>query len=436
MVAVISTSTSISNALNYNEQKVTQQVAVCIDAGNYPKDAEDLNFDQKLARLEHLSALNKRTSVNSVHISLNFDPSEKLSVEKLKEIAAVYLEKIGFKDQPYLLYQHNDSGHPHVHIVTTNIKADGKRIELHNLGRNQSEKARKEIEVSFGLTKAGDSRESQAYELKSAYTAKAQYGRSETKRAITNVLDAVLPNYKYTSLHELNAVLQQYNVLADRGSENSRVFKNHGLIYRIIDEHGNKEGVPIKASDFYNKPTLKFLEGKFAINDVARTQHKTRIKNAVDLSLLRQPNQSLESLVKSLERDGIKAVLRQNKEGVVYGVTYVDHQTKCVFNGSDLGKQYSANALQKRCTEALATHPAKTPTHEGQQSIPGQHRWSHDSSQSKFSQSSETISNEPFKNGSKDSLLETLLKPEYWSAYVPGQLTKKRKKKKKRLSNR
>ena len=47
MVAVISTSTSISNALNYNEQKVTQQVAVCIDAVNYPKDAEDLNFEQE-----------------------------------------------------------------------------------------------------------------------------------------------------------------------------------------------------------------------------------------------------------------------------------------------------------------------------------------------------------------------------------------------------
>ena len=63
---------------------------------------------------------------------------------------------------------------------------------------------------------------------------------------------------------ELNAVLQQYNVIADRGSENSRVYQNHGLIYRILDENGNKVGVPIKASDFYNKPTLKYLGRKIS----------------------------------------------------------------------------------------------------------------------------------------------------------------------------
>ncbi len=106
-----------------------------------------------------------RTKVNCVHISLNFDPSEKFSVEKLKEISELYLQKISFKNQPYLLFQHYHSGHPHVQIVTTNIKADGKRIELHNLGKNQSEKARKEIEIHYGLVKAEDMKK-QPYVLK------------------------------------------------------------------------------------------------------------------------------------------------------------------------------------------------------------------------------------------------------------------------------
>jgi hypothetical protein len=34
---------------------------------------------------------------------------------------------------------------------------------------------------------------------------------------------------------------------------------------------------------------------------------------------------------------------------MIYGLTYVDHKTKCVFNGSDLGKHYSAKGLQERC---------------------------------------------------------------------------------------
>ncbi len=233
MVAVIHASSSLRNAFNYNEQKVKEQVATCLAAVHYPKDLEHLNFYQKLNRLQNQAALNVRAKVNSVHISLNFDPFEKLSEERLKEIADAYLQKIGFTKQPYLLYQHHDSGHPHAPIVTTNIKADGKRIELHNLGKNQSEKARKEIEISFGLVKAEDSKQQQAWELKPVNVQKVQYGRSETKRAITNVLDAVLKNYRYSSLSELNAVLQQYNVIADQGNENSRVYQNNRLTYRI-----------------------------------------------------------------------------------------------------------------------------------------------------------------------------------------------------------
>ncbi len=56
------------------------------------------------------------------------------------------MSKIGFGDQPYLVYQHFDARHPHIHIVTTNIKSDGSRIKTHNIGRNQSERARREIE--------------------------------------------------------------------------------------------------------------------------------------------------------------------------------------------------------------------------------------------------------------------------------------------------
>ncbi len=61
---------------------------------------------------------------------------------------------IGFGEQPYLVYQHHDSGHAHIHIVTTNIKGDGKRISLHNLGKQLSEKTRREIENEFKLIKA------------------------------------------------------------------------------------------------------------------------------------------------------------------------------------------------------------------------------------------------------------------------------------------
>src|SRR3954452_19551010 len=113
------------------------------------------------------------------------------------------MDKIGFGEQPYLVYQHVDAGHPHLHIVTTNIKADGKRIDTFNIGRNQSEKARQELEQKFKLVKALG-RKILGEEIRPV-SQKIQYGKSETKRAITNVLDHVLKQYKYSSLAELNA---------------------------------------------------------------------------------------------------------------------------------------------------------------------------------------------------------------------------------------
>ncbi|MEP7319087.1 MAG: relaxase/mobilization nuclease domain-containing protein, partial [Panacibacter sp.] len=167
--------------VNYNENKVKEGVAECISAANYPKDADKLSLKNKLNRLLHQAALNTNVSRNSVHVSLNFDPSENYAQEKLEAIANTYMERIGFGNQPYLVYQHHDTGHPHIHIVSIKVREDGSRIDTQNIGKNQSEKARKEIEKEFGLVKAEDGKRLKAYLPKAMNIEKMRYGKSETK---------------------------------------------------------------------------------------------------------------------------------------------------------------------------------------------------------------------------------------------------------------
>ena len=150
MVAVINTGRTIRAIFNYNENKVSSGADKCIGEGNYPMDIDKMDTGFKLNMLLKQLELNENVKRNSVHISLNFDPSEKdFSKEKLMEIADTYMHKIGFGNQPYLVYQHQDAGHPHIHIVSIKVKADGRRIDMQNIGRNQSETARKEIENMF-----------------------------------------------------------------------------------------------------------------------------------------------------------------------------------------------------------------------------------------------------------------------------------------------
>ena len=411
MVAVIKTGHSVRSIFNYNENKAKQGKAQCIGEGNYPMDILRMSPLMKLSRLLNQNALNGNVKRGSVHISLNFHPSENHPAEKLMEIARSYMEKIGFAEQPYLVYQHHDAGHPHIHIVSVKVRSDGSRIDMQNIGRNQSEKARKEIERGFGLVRAEDSKKQVLPVLKPLPVSAAQYGRMESKKALAGILHSVLPSYKYTSLAELNAVLQLYNIKADRGSENSRVFISRGLLYRIMDDKGKPVGVPIKASDFPMRPTLAFLERKFAENTAERTFEKRRIRSAVD-SIFFGKDASLDGLVSLLEKQGINAVLRKSEAGLVYGITYVDHATKCVFNGSTLGRNYSAKAILDRCETASG----KERSGALEQSIGFGKRSS---------------SEDPLQ-GISTKALEELMKPEWQADYVSAKFKGKRKKRKRK----
>jgi hypothetical protein len=415
MVAKITVPNSIRRALNYNEQKMKEGKAECIYAHHFLKEANQLNFYEKLNRFQSLINLNKRAATNTIHISLNFGLEEKIGREKLAEIASVYMEKIGFGGQPYLVYQHLDAGHPHIHIVSTNIQKDGKRISLHNIGRNQSNMARKEIEAAYHLQRAGQQEKIESQEISPINAQKLVYGRSATKRGITNVLDAVLPQYKFSSLAELNAILKLYNLTADRGKEEGIIHQKRGLVYRVLDENGNKIGVPIKASSLYNKPTLEFLEKRFRENEILKQEFKKNLKTSIDWIMVKPPK-NLQAFKQALEKEKISLIVRQNENGIVYGLTFIDHHTKSVFNGSDIGKDYSAKAILEKCGVGQTITPIQIAT---------EHKISDANSLElsfeKSKQQSQVLS----------KMIDAIITPTEQYQYVPFELRKRRKKKRK-----
>lgn len=418
MVVRITSPHSLKRALNYNEQKCQKGKAECIHAEGYLQQPEKMNFYEKLERLQELVSRNQRSKKsNTLHISLNFDPSEKLSSEKMTLIAQSYMEKIGFGKQPFLVYQHHDAGHPHIHIVTTSIQMDGKRIDTYNIGRNQSEAARKEIERDFKLVRAGDKKQQQIINTRPIDVQRVHYGKSETIRSITNVLDLVLNSYKYTSLAELNAILKQYNITADRGKEKSIIHSKGGLLYSLLDEKGNKIGVPVKASRLYSKPTLKMLEKKFLDNETLRQPDKRKLKASIDWVLAKSPG-SLKEFTEALLKERVQTVLRENKEGLIYGITFIDYRTKSVFNGSDIGKQYSIAGIEAKLagTKKEESIPEKSKISQPPFSNPGE-----------LKAQQENSPDEPGYD--KGNLLQELMDHEKNINRVAGELLKKKKKK-------
>jgi len=425
MVAKITIPHRIQDALNYNEKKVQQGKAVCIAASGYLLDHEKMNFYQKLAGFENLNSRNERATTKTIHVSLNFDPSEKLSAERLNQVAETYMQKIGFSGQPYLVYRHDDAGHPHVHIVSTTIREDGSRINTHNIGKNISEPARKEIEKLFGLVPAERQQRLAEAGISPVDVEKAIYGKLETKRSISNIVSMVFGKYKFSSLPEFNAVLKQFNVIADRGKEEGRIYKHRGLVYRLLDANGNKIGVPIKASALACRPTLDNLEKKFEANEAAKQPLKASLKNAIDETALQ--SNSMSVFITGLARKGVYTLLRQIAEGRIYGITFVDNTNRCVFNGSDIGKLYSAAAIQSRITskqqEPVVAQPKPGLTSKQKNNA------AHEKAHTLLEKHSLPQTGMP----NNKSIIEELMNPEQQFGNVPYELVKKKKKKKRNL---
>jgi hypothetical protein len=334
--------------LYYNENKVDEKEANLIMASGFAGDIENMSVGQKLHRFTHLTQLKPNVKTNALHISLNFHSSEDLSNAKLQQIAAAYMEKIGFGDQPFLVYRHHDAAHQHLHIVTTNITAARERIDLHDIGRKLSEPARKQIEEDFSLVKA----ESKTFKIESAIKAadikKAKYGHLPTKRALSNVITAVIRDYRFTSLAELNAALKCFNVIALRGEEHTVMYQKKGLMYSLLDVNGRPVGVPIKASAFYTKPTFRNLEIKYELNKGIRKLYKDDLAKRIDTLLDKYREITVSKFETEARQAGITVNFRRTENGELYGITYIDHTNKTVFNGSDLGKSYSAKGTTER----------------------------------------------------------------------------------------
>jgi Relaxase/Mobilisation nuclease domain len=335
MVARISIGETINGALSYNEHKIQKEHAKIILASGFACDIGSLGFSQKLRRFNNLIELRPRVKKNTLHISLNFSPDDNITTDKMQAIARDYMEKIGFSAQPFLVYRHLDTNHPHMHIVTTNIRAKGRPISLHNIARDKSESARKAIELEYDLIEA-ESRGKKAQRPPRAIDLlPALYGKEETKHVITGTVGMVLQSYKFASFSEFNAILRDFNIVADRGNPGSRTYEKGGIVYSILDEKGGRIGRPIKASDIYGAPTLKTIEEKYALNLVKKIALNAFVQKGLTDSMTysRTAAQFLNNLSK--RKQGLQFLLGQDFQ--IGEAFLIDHRKKTAFKVEELG---------------------------------------------------------------------------------------------------
>ena len=351
MVAKISIGSSLYGALAYNSEKINKEEGRLLGANKIilPADGQ-IDIGRIAENFREFMPMMGRTKKPVLHISLNPHPDDKLTDQDFEILAREYLEKLGFGEQPYIIYKHMDIDRHHIHIVTVNVNEQGKRLNQDFLFR-RSKKITTEMEEKYNLHKA------QREKITPDTPIKKVDPSGDIKRQVANTVKMVGMRYKFQTMGEYNAVLSLYNIRCEQtdGRVNGREY--HGQVYFATDDEGKVIANPFKASRLGKFASRTAVEGRFE-----------RAKEKIDVAPTR--NRVADVLASATDKDdftaklkdcGIDVVFRYTDEGRIYGVTFIDHNTMTVLNGSRLGKQFSANALNERFN-----NPQAQPTNDVQ----------------------------------------------------------------------
>lgn len=338
MVAKISIGNSLYGALSYNGEKINKERGRVLDTNKIFNDGSG-TVDIRRAYEDFMRWIptSSRTERPMMHISLNPHPDDRLSDTDFTRLAHDYMQMMGFADMPYLIVKHEDIDRHHVHIVALRVGTDGRCIsDRNNFYKNK--KVCRELEQKYGLKVAGREKITPDMPIRKIDP------DGDLKRQVANTVKMVGMRYKFQTLGEYNAILSLYNVKCEPadGRVNGREY--HGLVYFVTDDDGKVIANPFKASRLGKFAGREAIEGRF-----------WRAKEKIDPAPTKRAVAGVlagatgkDDFVAKLKERHIDVVFRYTDEGRIYGATFIDHNTMSVLNGSRLGKEFSANALNER----------------------------------------------------------------------------------------
>ena len=346
MVAKINTGKSLYGAVFYNQSKVSACEASII-GGNRMLEGADGDTEnvirQTMLAFDNYLAANRRTENPVLHISLNPSPEDKLTDEQFAAMADDYMQKLGYGDQPYVVYMHEDTGRRHIHIVSTCVREDGTKIDDSYINM-RSMGACRELEEKYGLKKISDKTE----ELTQAYLRKADHRKGDLKRQVSGILKSVFTFYKFQTFGEYSAMLSCFNIEAKQVKGEHDGVPYNCIIYSVTDDKGRVVSPPFKSSLFGKRFGYEGINKRIRWNasEFKKGKWQPRIRNQVALAMAGCGGKR-KKFINLLKGQGIDAVFRLNDQGRIYGTTFIDHNSREVYNGSRIGKEFSANAFEK-----------------------------------------------------------------------------------------
>ncbi|MDN3694248.1 conjugal transfer protein MobB [Chryseobacterium tructae] len=347
MIAKIGKGENLWGALTYNQQKVDNENGTVLLTNKIP-DLWDRPYSVKFFHqyFEPYLIANNKTEKPVRHISLNPDPNDKVDDKDYREMAQQYMQEMGYGNQPYVVFKHTDIDRTHIHIVTTCVQIDGKKIS-DRYDHPRSMEACRKLEKQYNLKVAGENRNLN----QNSIFKPIDYTKGNIKTQLSSVIRHIPKTYGFQSMGAYNALLSQFNISCEEVSGELHGKMRKGIVYFATDKNGKKVSNPFKSSLFGKHAGVENIQ-------VLSEKSKVKLKNDPSKHILKRTVETALSTSKSeasfksqLLEQGIATIIRKNNQGRIYGITFIDHNSKLVWNGSQLDKELAANSFNKLWNE-------------------------------------------------------------------------------------
>ncbi|TYP94428.1 relaxase/mobilization nuclease-like protein [Sphingobacterium allocomposti] len=301
IVKILDPSTTFKG-VRYNTNKVDKDKGELMKVSGFGalQALQNLRPEDYVNYLEAQSAASKRTKYPQLHAVISCK-GRSHSKQQLTAIAEQWLKGMGYGEQPYLLVFHKDTANNHIHIVSTRVDRDGKKIndsfekirayEVLNriVGVDEKQEVDKNIEkaLSYGFSTRAQFMmvlEAQGYSLKlsDGIYQISRYGKRQGTVPLVKV-DAKIGTFSkdISRLAQLRAVFAKY-----RGQHDP------AIVHVTAPLPGNRSSAP----SGYTSAMARMLSDKF----------------------------------------GVQIIFHGEDGKPPYGYTVIDHSRKMVYKGKDL----------------------------------------------------------------------------------------------------
>ena len=336
MIAKISPpSKDLMKTLTYNFRKVDRDQADILLSGQLSADGR-LTAERVFREMTAYIPSGARTKNIVFHASINPRPDEPLSDDRLRTIAHEYLCRLGYGDQPFIVFKHRDIAREHIHLVSTRVRHDGSKI------RDTMEHVRstRTLEAKFGLLPSGHSQKKEGI---SVQPSAVDIDAGDIKRQVAAAVEHVLGRYAFQSVGEMNLLLARFRVTAEEVKTERKGRPFDGIVYAATDADGHKICTPIKASEIGRQVSYAALRRHFEQSKSVVRERSVVIRRAIADVMQTSPDRA--EFIDRMRGHGIETVLRINAAGRLYGITFIDDANGIAVNGSRLGKGFAANVF-------------------------------------------------------------------------------------------